>query len=339
MLLKFFKGYQPTNLILIIFLTIIFWLRFFLDDTNSGIYIDQNPLPLYGLIMELFVSLDYPFLNKLIALLFILFQAILIASINNHFNLLGYRSYLPSLIFVLVTINFTQYQLLHPILFANSLFLIAWIKIKKAHGKQKALTNYFDASLLIGLASLFYFNIIYLILILWINTLISRPGSFKELSIALFGPIIIWYLFFSFYFITYNTSYNIFDLFSFDPGFSDFTSLSITNQITVLFFLILIVMASFALFRYYSSLNINIRKNLKLFFYLFTLGHLIIFFTNSSLELIYMIAVPVSLFLSLFLVNLKSKLFGDIFFILMFLITIANVFFADIINSGISHLW
>lgn len=329
MLLKFFKGFQPTNLILIIFLTIIFWLKIFLDDTNSGIYIDQNPLPLYGLIMNFFVSLNYPFLNKLIALLLLLFQTILVAAINNHFNLLGYRSYLPALIFVLVTINFTQYQLLHPILFANSLFLIAWIKIKKAQGKQKALVNYFDASLLIGLASLFYFNIIYLILILWVNTLISRPGSFKELSMALIGSLVIWYLFFSFYFITYSTCYDILDLFSFDPSFSDFTSLSATSQIAALFFICIIILASLALFRYYSSLNINIRKNLKLFFYLFILGILIILLTNSSLELIYMIAVPVSLFLSLFFINLKSKFFGNILLIIVFLITIANLFFEN----------
>ncbi|MEN8120437.1 MAG: hypothetical protein ABFS35_08825 [Bacteroidota bacterium] len=329
MLLNFFKGFQPTNLIIIIFLTTAFWLKVFLDDTSSGIFIDQNSLPLYGIVMDFFVMIDSHFLNKSIALLLILFQAIIVATINNHFNLLGYRSYMPALFFILIIINFTEYLQIHPILFANTLFLIAWIKIKKAQGKQKAQANYFDASMLIGLASLFYFNLIYLIFILWINIIISRPGSIKEFTMAFAGPLVIWYLFFSFYFITNDTCYNILSLFRFDPGFNNFTSLTGTSQIAGIFFLILIILSNMALYRYYVSLNINIRNNLKLFFYLFLLGFLIIYLTNSSLELIFLIAVPVSLFLSLFFIHLKSKLFGNLLLVLSFLITILNLFLAD----------
>ena len=329
MILKLFKVFSPTSLMIIILLTIIFWLKVFFNESGLGLYIDQNPLPLYGLVMDFLNMLNIPFLNKLLALILVLIQAFLIAAINNQFNLIGRRSFMPSLFFILIVFNFTDYLQIHPIYFANILFLIAWIKIKKAQGKQKALTNYFDASLLIGLASLFYFNFIYLVFILWINILISRPGSYKEFSISLFGSLIIWYLFLSFYFITYSEHYNIFSLLSFNPGFTDITSLSITTQIAGIFFILLIFFANFALFRYYISLNINIRNNLKLLFYLFALGILIILFTNSSFELIYMIAIPVSLFISLFFINMKSIFLGNVLLIIAFLITITNLFFAD----------
>jgi len=329
MLLKLSKGFLPSNLMLIIFLTVIFWLKVFLDKGNSGIYVDQNPLPLYGLIMNFFNLLDLPFLNKLLALLLVLLQAILIAVINNHFRLLGYHSYMPAFFFIFIIINFTEYLQIHPVYFANTLFLIAWIKVKKAQGKHKALANYFDASFLIGLASLFYFNFIYLVLILWVNIIVSRPGNFKEYSMALVGLLVVWYLFFSFYFIIYSDAYDISNLFSFNPGFADLTSLAFATQIAGIFFLFLIVIANFALFRYYASLNINIRSNLKLFFSLFLLGFLIIYLTNSSIELIFLIAIPVSLFLSQFFINLKSKPLGNILLIMMFLITIMNLFFAD----------
>ncbi len=329
MILKAFKVFSPTSLIIIILLAVIFWLKAFLDEANLGIYITQNPLPLYGIVMNSLNTLNVPFLNKLLALLFVLVQAFLVAAINNQYNLIGSRSYMSVLLFVLITVNFVEYLQIRPIYFANILFLIAWIKVKKAQGKQKAMANYFDASLLIGVASLFYFNFIYLVILLWINILISRPGSFREYSMALLGSLIVWYLFISFYFISFNQHYDIAGLFSFTPSLSDIALLNYGTQIASVFFLLIIFIASLALFQYYVSLNINIRNNLKLFFYLFTLGLLLILFTDSSFELIYLIAIPISLFLSLFFINLKSKLFGNILLISMFLVTLANLFFQD----------
>ncbi|RLD77501.1 MAG: hypothetical protein DRJ10_11835 [Bacteroidetes bacterium] len=329
MVLRFFKGFQPANLILIVLITIIFWFKVFFDSTNSGLFISENALPLYQLIVELFSYINSSFLNKLIALILVFIQAFLVTAISNQYSLIGHRSYMPILLFVLIILNFDNSLQIQAIYFANILFLIAWIKIKKAQGKQQAMSNYFDASLLIGLASLFYFNFIYLVLILWANILISRPGSFKEFSMALFGTLTTWYLFLSLYFIAYGNTYNVLNLFSFTLSFSDIAQLPTSVQIAGSFFVLLIFIANLTLFKYYVSLNINIRNNLKLFFSLFILTVLINLFTNSSTELIYIIAVPACLFLSLFFINLKSKLLGNILFVIMFIITIGNLLFAD----------
>ena len=131
MFLKLLKGFLPTNLTLIILLAIFFWISVFFDSANQGIYIDQNPLPLYKLIMDFFVSVDLPLLNKTIAFLLVIVQAFLVSAVNNHFNLLGYRSYMPAFFFILITANFPVYMQIHPILFANTLFLVAWIKMKR----------------------------------------------------------------------------------------------------------------------------------------------------------------------------------------------------------------
>lgn len=331
MLLRLFKGFMPTNLVAILLFAVFFWARVFFDTTNQGIYIDQNPMLLYKLVMDFFISIDIQLLNKLVAFLLVLLQAFIIVAINNHFNLLGYRSYMPAFFFVLITANFTNYMQLQPILFANTLFLFAWIRMKKAKGKQNALANYFDASLLIGLASLFYFNFIYLVIILLINILISRPGNLKEIGMAGFGVVLIWYLFFMSYYIADSSVYDINALLSFEPGISDFMNLSLSTKIADAFFLLLVLISSLALFKYYNSLNINIRINLKLFFYLFVLGILLIYLTNSSYELVYLISIPVSLFLSLFFMNVRSKLFADLLLFLALLLSIINLYFSDFI--------
>lgn len=331
MLLRLFKGFMPTNLVAILLFAVFFWARVFFDTTNPGIYIDQNPMLLYKLVMDFFISIDIQLLNKLVAFLLVLLQAFIVVAINNHFNLLGYRSYMPAFFFVLITANFTNYMQLQPILFANTLFLFAWIRMKKAKGKQNALANYFDASLLIGLASLFYFNFIYLVIILLINILISRPGNLKEIGMAGFGVVLIWYLFFMSYYIADSSVYDINALLSFEPGISDFMNLSLSTKIADAFFLLLVLISSLALFKYYNSLNINIRINLKLFFYLFVVGILLIYLTNSSYELVYLIAIPVSLFLSLFFMNVRSKLFADLLLFLALLLSIINLYFSDFI--------
>ena len=331
MLLKLIKGFQPTSLILIIITSIALWLKVFFDETNNGIFIDSHPMILYEFVMNFFTSIDLQFINKTLALILVIIQAGMVAAINNQYQLIGYRSYLPFFIFFLLIINFNDFLLIHPIYFANILFLTAWIRIKKAHGKQNAISNYFDASFLIGLASLFYFNYIYLIVILLINILISRPGNIKEFSISIIGAMLVLYLFSSLNFITNGEYINISNLFIISPGFTDFSSLSTTFIITGIYFILLSLLASFTLFKYYISLNINVRNNLKLFFYLFILGISIVIFTNSSLELIYLIAIPLSLFLSLFFINIRNNLLGNVLLILMIISTIINIYFANYI--------
>ncbi|OQY05604.1 MAG: hypothetical protein B6I20_00760 [Bacteroidetes bacterium 4572_117] len=327
MIIKSLKGFHPTNLILTVFIAIAFWMKFF-TGANPGIIAEQGSMPFYNAITNFFLNIDSPFTAKLVSFLLILLQAFLIVTINNHFKLLGYRSYLPALIFIIITVNFTQHQQLQAIHFANIFFLIAWIRLNQAYGKQKALSYYFDASFLIGVASLFYFNMIFLTIILLIHLLLTRSINIKEFTVSFFGLAVVWYLFLAFYYIFYDETYDILAVFSFEPGFIDFMSLSISTKITSGVLLFITIMAIMASLKYYSSFNIYIRSNLKMFFYMFVVGFLLILLTNSSNELIYFIAIPASLFISLFFIKLKSKLHGNILVIILFIATIANLFFS-----------
>ncbi len=328
---KLLKSYQPTNLLLIIFLTTALLLKYFIMP-GTGIDTGVEEHSIYKWIIVFFNNLDAPALNKTLAFFLILFEALFFTLISNHYNLLGKRSYLPMLIYLLILINTINALDINAILFANILFLSAWMIIKKASGKDRALSNYFNASVLIGLASMFYFNYLYLVIILWINLIIIRGPKIREMLLSVLGAAVVWYFIFSYFYIT-DTAFSGFgQKFIFNLKFNDFSNIDLSEKITRLYIISLFTLSILSLFKYFNNLKIDIRNNLNLLFSIFIVGLLLIILTSASIEMVHLIAIPVSLFISNYLISMKKVFWSNIFLAGLILLTIFNVYFGFIIN-------
>lgn len=299
---------------------------------GSGIAGAVEEHSIYKWIMVFFNNLNAPALNKTLAIVLILFEALLFTVINNYFNLIGKRSYLPMFIYLLIIINSIGSLELNPILFANILFLIAWMLIKRAGGKEHALSNYFNASFLIGLASLFYFDYLYLILILWINIIIIRGPKIREMVLSILGVAVVWYFNFSFYYLSNKVFPNFGQKFNLNLKFDDFSTLDLSQKITRLYIIILFIFSILSLFKYFNNLKIDIRNNLKLLFSIFIVGLLLILITGASIEMVHLIAIPISLFISNYLISIKKVIWSNILLSLLILLTVFNVYFGFLIN-------
>lgn len=333
-MLKLLKSYHPANLLLIILITIILSVKFFVDTDNTSIYSHTETYLIYNQVFNFFNNLAYPVINKTIALIFILFEAFFFTLISNHYNLLGKRSYLPMLIFLLIILNTINSLEISPILFANTLFLIAWMIIKKAKSKDTVLSNYFNASFLIGIASLFYFNYIYLIFVLWINLIIIRGARIREMILSVLGATMVWYFVFSYYYFNNTTFPDYSHIFTIDiTGLNILSTIDLSEKIIRFYIIALFTLSVLSLFKYFNYLKIDIRNNFKFLFVLFVFGILLFALSASSFEVVHLIAIPVSLFISNFLISAKKQFWSNILFSGLILITIFNIYLSFLLNK------
>ncbi len=332
MLIRTLKNYQPLNFILFLAISILVWIKPLTSAHIPGIYIDPSPMPIYGWIVGLLGSPQLNILCKLLAFLLVLFQAILINGITNQYNLLGFRGYLPGIFFILINSTFTDYQILHPILFSNLLLLFAWERVIRAYEKANTFEAYFNASFLIGLASLFYPNYTYFLIILMLSVGMNRVGHLREFAMVFVGFIAVWYFYLGIYYV-FTSSIQFSGLgndFSF--SFPKYSKILISQKIILIYCGILLLIASLQLGGYISNLKIPMRRNLKFLFLWFWLGISILLFTKSSIEIIYIVSIPTAVLFSMFFVNFKKVWVRETLWISFILLIILNQVFPNILS-------
>lgn len=159
----------------------------------------------------------------------------------------------------------------------------------------------------------------------------NRVTNFRESGMVLTGILTVWYFYFSLYYI-FNGKLNLSGI-QYDIDFSPpkFFLLKKGQILFFAYFVLLVVVAGIQSTGFISNQKIQFRRNLKLLFLWIALAVLIFLFTSSSYELIYMIAIPSSILLSLFFTIDNLKWVKEITFFLLVIITIVNQFLPDLI--------
>jgi hypothetical protein len=331
MMLKNLTKYQPSNLAIYIGFGIILWLKTIIDSNAPGIYIGDNPTPIYAWIVYLIGHPGLALVCKILALVLILFQGLLFNGIINQYNLLGIRSYMPGIIFLIIIANFPANQILQPIYFATLIIILTWNLIVNAEIGISSLASYFNASLLLGISTLFYPNSIYFVTVLIASTFLNRVSTLREFAMILIGLFTVWYFYFSIIFIA-NNHLNFSGIkFEFNFSVHDFVELKTSQIIFFIYFSILIIISIYQSSISMTNQKIQTRRNFKILLTWFVLGSAMYLFTNSGFELIYLVAIPVSALVSLVFSGSKLKRIKEIAFILLIIITLINQFKPDLI--------
>ena len=331
MLLKALTKYQPSNLVIYLIFGIILWSKVIFNSKIPGIYSDSDPMPVYTAIFDLIGSPGLFIVCKLLALVLVLLLGLIFNGILNQYNLLGNRSYLPGIIFLIITANLPEYQILHPVYFATLLLIYSWNVLINGDFGGNTMAAYFNSALLLGLSTLFYPNYSYLIIIIYASTSLNRVGNIREFIMISLGILTVWYFYLSLFFI-FTNKFN-FSGINNDIAFtvSDFSSLKPGQIIFFYYFALIVLLASFQSTRSIALKKIQIRRNLKILFIWFLIGCAIFIFTNSGFELVYLVAIPLSALVTIFFENTELKWVKEIAFILLLLVTLMNQFFPNLI--------
>jgi hypothetical protein len=328
MLLRLFKGTGPGVMFFIIITLVAVWISAFLNaQTDSLSPYETNPMPLY-ILMKIVIGSNH-FLGVLFSFSMVSLIAFLLVNFNTNVFFINERTFLPALIYILISGLFPKCQLLNPALPASIFLILAVIRIVDSYRKPGTAYNFFDAGILISTGSLFYANLIWFGLLLIIGIAILRTGNFREIAISVIGLITPYLIAFGIYYVTGLDLAALLSLIE-DNLFGrsgDFIFSRLT--IVVLIYTGLIILLSIVyLFMGLNSKKIKSRKTFSLLNWVFLISMAVyIVLPSVSVEIVWLTGIPVSYFLTHYFVFVKKKIVPEIFFSVLFaLILLIQIF-------------
>lgn len=323
MLLKLFRGTGPGAILLIALTIMAIWASAFINLHNRfSLYFDLNPMPLYGLVSSVIGT------NPLPGIIFSLFllaaMSFMLVNLNTSLFFINERTFLPAVIYVLLTGLFPQFQLMNPAVFAAMFLMLAIKRIMEAYRNQGTAYNFFDAGILIGIGSLFYANLIWFGLLIIVGIALLRTGNIKEILISFVGLATPWLLTFGFYYVIGKDLRELSDVFLYNlfGRASDYVFTPVTI-VAVVFAGFITTVSIFYLISVMDSKKISSRKTFLLFLWLFLISFGVYFLLPPvSVEMIWITGIPVSYLLAHYFVFIKKKLLTEVLFSVFFLLVL-----------------
>ena len=175
MLSRLFNNTQPYTLIFLFLVLLLVRLPILITATEVPTLNMAEPLG--ALIFEANSSwLSTPWLNVLTALLILTFQAVYFNKITSDFNFYPRSTYVPALIYGVVLSVFPQYLFLSPFLILNFFVLWALQKMFSIYKSNIPIQTQFDIGILIGVACLFYFPLVWMVVVAFVVLFSCAPS-------------------------------------------------------------------------------------------------------------------------------------------------------------------
>ena len=313
MILRLLKTNQAYHFILIPLLVTTLWIRSLLFPEFFNFYPGENSMVLYHPIHQLLER--SAFANNLLAMVFVIILSFFILNLNTKFAFIRIRTFLLSTIFVLIVSGFLSLHTLHPVYFGLLFLLLAIRCIFHSYDKQKIHANTFDSGFLIGLGSLFYFNLIFYLPITWIGFMVIRKRpDWRNFVLPIIGCFVPWLFTYSYYFLfgdlsilTHCIQQNL---------FSENNSLqgNIPLFIYLGFLIFLTLPASFFLAGQYDEKKISTRKYFQIFFFISFFSLILwVAVPAVSQEILVIMALPLACLISNYLIFMRRKIWGNVF--------------------------
>jgi Family of unknown function (DUF6427) len=320
MFLRLFKGAGPGVLVLIIITLLAIWTGAFLNPVTDSISeYNKTPMPLYEL-LKMIIG-NKALTGVVFSFLLVSVMAFLIVNFNTKEVFISERTFLPALFYVLAIGLFPQFQLFNPVLPASLFLLFALIRIIDSYHKPGIAYNFFDAGILISTGSLFYANLIWFGILIFIGIALLRPGNLIEITVSFFGLLTPYLLAFGLFYTIGKGAGALMmllkiNLFGNSTGYiiHGFTLVALISVSVVV-----IVSITYLLMRI-SSKKIKSRVTFNLLLWVFIISLCIyIFLPSGSVDIIWIISIPASYFLAHYFVFIKKKVIPEIIFLLLFM--------------------
>jgi hypothetical protein len=246
--------------------------------------------------------------EPIISLGLVLFQAILINVIVARYRMTSDQSLFPGVFYILLVSSIPHFLGLNAALLATTFLIGSFFELFESYRKPSAATSIFNAGLLLGLASLFYFSTF--IFILWaiiaINTV--RSGSFKEALMIFIGFLMIYFAVGTVYFLT-----DSFSIFWNEHFGRNIAILNINYKISYwiggayIFYFALILFSIVSQGFYSSKRSIQIQKYQTVLYWLMLFVGITVFFqTKVDIDCIILLLPAIAIFLSYNFLGMKS---------------------------------
>jgi len=325
MILKLFKSNHPFVIFLIPLIGLAFWFPSLLSVSSNVSQVNAADYPfLYQWIYRLISP--YPILFNIIGLIMIILQSYILIRMNFKFIFSEQKTYLSSVLFVMLSSALVRYQTLHPALIANFFLLFAIDRAFLFEKNTNQFKRYFESGIFIGLGSLFYPSLVYYLITIWLTLFILRTFNWREWMSSLVGLITPWVFYFIILLLNNSHFYPISDYLEFYTNNTLYLTVSLPAIIATITIAFILVIALLSGMGNVTNKKISTRKYFNLFF-LFLLNCIGVTLLSPSVgfETIVILAVPASMLLGAFLMDLKSKWVGELFFDLLLVAVVTMI--------------
>lgn len=319
MILRLYRGIGPGTILLSLVTGIMVWLYPFLNPTTIQNRADAFDMPLYAYTNMLIG--DNPFASTILAFVFVLLIAFYISNFNTRLFFITERTLLPGALYIILSGFFINLQVLDPVLPATLLLMFCIDRLLASYRRSGISYNFFDSSLMLGLASMFYFNIIWFFLVIIIGILLIRTFNLKEIFLSIFGLLTPYLVTIAIYYIGGKDISLLFDIIN-NNIVSVASAYNWTNLIILLFSAgsLIVIVSLVHLARIYNTKKIRSRKIFSIFIWILV-SCLAVFFIvpSASIELYYIILIPYVYIVSHFIIFVRNKKIANLIFAIIFL--------------------
>ncbi len=297
-MIRYFNTGYFSRYLLIFFLAIVLWMPGFIyPQAYSGIIS-------FGYDMLYYMSGSNVFIITVISFFITLLTAILLNLFSIESSISGKVSTLVMVLFVILSISLTGSYQNNPVIWINIIMSFVWINLMRLPNSQKKIAVVFNASFLIGIASLFYSQMIFMFILVMAAVFIHQVVNIRHLLVTIVGVITPYFFLLTWFYYTDRLLEESYDLFN---GLQLHIMLPFPESILnlIVFFIIaaLVVLSAIGLLGKLGEKNINTRRNLLITFTYFVIGLLIMFIFKSTLDFYLILSVPSAIMVSYWLSN------------------------------------
>ncbi len=185
MLIGIIHNNRLITLVLLPFLMLALWARYFFVDIVHVTIHDNPSMPLWDVIIPFFgySKVTASLLSYTLALI----TGLTVNRVISKYTLLQKQSLLPLFIFSLLASSFLSVQKLNPIWFFALFFALGIERLLGGVVESKPAVRCFDSSLLIGIGSLFFAKGLFLFPIVFLVMGIIRIANYRTVIASLIG--------------------------------------------------------------------------------------------------------------------------------------------------------
>lgn len=322
MLYKIITGDRLVTAGLIFLIATALWIPAFLSPES---YSDQS-MQVFSIINTF--SGEKSLLSVLFAFVLMLFEAFLLVRINAKLVLVQQKTFLPALFFILIASHIPELLQWNPVLPASLFVILVLEMIFRSNNDQPNSYRFFESGILLGIGSLFYLPLVYMLVFIWIACLVQRPFYWREYLFPVLGLLVPFLFVFSF---MYLKDKNIPELiqklqsnFAFSFSFPVFGWQRLVFSVYTGF---LVLVASIFLLKVFQFRKIYIRDYFLVLFWLFTISFLMyLFLTGFNNGIIYLTAISISYILTNYFMNARKSVLNKlVLYILLGFVLVVGV--------------
>lgn len=323
MILKFYKSDQLPVLFSLPVIAILFWVPSFLNPV--GVEFSYSSPAFQWLNGSL-----SPFVSQVLALIVILFSALIINGVINNNEVFSRNTFLPALLYVVSMSAIKEYQVLSPVVISNLFWILAFRRLFNIYRQTPCKREVFDATVFILLGALFYFPSIIMVLAVWGALKTLRPFVWREWLIPLFATLLFTIYVLSVLFWNGDVS-SLGNYFNVLKGEYSFIELNVSWIYYVVFAIVFILInfSAFQLSKQLKGSSLRFRKIISFFIIVIILTILLLLLVKYfSGENIYTLvsAAPLSLLLTFYFYYAKKEWLSQLFFYSVFILLLVNIY-------------